>query len=141
MGYGPSCGEGWDRIISIVSRTSGAPVIAGALGLTARCAAGELPAKVAAELAAARKAGLDAELEELKPKAAAAAESVAKPPVVPVDAEIAGVDVLDLDNALLALWKEKLYAESAMGCTGPVVRVQAAVREKAVEILKGAGFI
>lgn len=30
-GYGPSVGEGWDKVISIVSRASGAPVITGAL--------------------------------------------------------------------------------------------------------------
>ena len=34
-GYGPSVGEGWDKVISIVSRASGAPVIAGALRYTA----------------------------------------------------------------------------------------------------------
>lgn len=140
-GYGPSCGEGWDKIVSIVSRASGAPVIAGALALTARCVTGVLPAKVATELKAARVAGLDAEIEELKPKAAAAAKEIKKPPVVPVDAEIAGVDVLDLDNAIQALWKENLYAETAMGCTGPVVRIQTAVKDKAAGILKAAGFI
>ena len=32
-GYGPSAGEGWNKVISIVSRASGAPVIAGALAL------------------------------------------------------------------------------------------------------------
>ena len=140
-GYGPSCGEGWNKIVSIVSRASGAPVIAGALALTARAALGGLPAKVAAELKVARQAGMDAEIEELKPKAAAVAETVSKPPVVPVDAEIAGVDVLDLDNAIQALWKENIYAETAMGCTGPVVRVQSALKEKSAGILKGAGFI
>lgn len=140
-GYGPSVGEGWGKVISIVSRASGAPVIAGALALTARAAGGNLPEMVAAELKAARAAGLDAVLEELKPKAAAAAEPVAKPPVVPVDAEIAGVDVMDMDSASQALWKENIYAETAMGCTGPVVRVQKDARDAAVEVLKKAGFL
>lgn len=139
-GYGPSCGEGWGKIVSIVSRASGAPVVAGALALTARCAAGSLPAVVAAELKAARAAGLDAEIEELKPKAAIC-EIVPKPPVVPVDAEIAGVDVLDLDNAIQTLWQENIYAETAMGCTGPVVRIQKDMKEKAAGILQQAGFI
>ena len=140
-GYGPSVGEGWGKVISIVSRASGAPVIAGALALTARAAGGNLPEMVAAELKAARAAGLDAVLEELKPKAAAAPEPVAKPPVVPVDAEIAGVDVMDMDSASQALWKENIYAETAMGCTGPVVRVQKDARDAAVEVLKKAGFL
>lgn len=140
-GYGPSCGEGWNKIVSIVSRASGAPVIAGALSLTARCIKGTLPARLAAELKAARAAGLDAEIEELKPKTAAPAEAVKKPPVVPVDAEIAGVDVLDMENALTTLWKENIYAETAMGCTGPVLRMQTALKDKAAKILKTAGFI
>lgn len=140
-GYGPSCGEGWRKIVSIVSRASGAPVVAGALALTARCASGSLPALVAAELKAARAAGLDAAIEELKPRAAAPAEEVKKPPVVPVDAEIAGVDVLDMESAVQILWKENIYAETAMGCTGPVVRIQAAARETAATILRNAGFI
>lgn len=140
-GYGPSVGEGWNHIVSIVSRASGAPVIAGALALTAKAAAGNLPGTVAEELRAAKGAGFDAELEDLKPKAAAAAPAVAKPPVVPVDAEIAGVDVLDMETATHALWKEGIYAETAMGCTGPVVRVQAAAKEKAVAILKQERFI
>ena len=140
-GYGPSVGEGWKRIISIVSRASGAPVIANALGLAAKAAAGNLPDVVAAELKAARAAGFDAAVEDLKPKETAKAEEIKKPPVVPVDAEIGGVDVMDMEAAVQALWKEGIYAETAMGCTGPVVRMQAAMKEKSVEILKKAGFI
>jgi betaine reductase len=34
-GYGPSCGEGWKDVVSIISRASGAAVIAGALSFTA----------------------------------------------------------------------------------------------------------
>ena len=139
-GYGPSVGENWTHIVSIISRASGAPVIANALALTAKAAIGLLPGKVAAELRAAKTAGFDAVLEELKPKAAAA-ETIAKPQVVPVDAEIAGVDVLDMEHAMHALWREGIYAETAMGCTGPVVRVQTAAKDKAVDILRRAGFI
>ncbi|MDR2893378.1 MAG: glycine reductase [Deltaproteobacteria bacterium] len=140
-GYGPSAGEGWKQVVSIISRASGAPVIAGALALTAKAAAGDLPAKVAAELAAARKAGFDEAVEALKPKAAAAVAEIKKPAAVPVDGQIAGVDVMEMDNAAQALWKEGIYAETAMGCTGPVIRVQSAVLEKAEAILKREGFI
>ncbi len=139
-GYGPSAGEGWNSVVSIISRASGAPVIANALALAARATEGRLPAQVAEELRAARVAGFDAVLQELTPKATLQ-QDIAKPPVVPVDAEIAGVDVLDMENAAQALWKHDIYAETAMGCTGPVVRVQAAVREKAVKILKENGFL
>ena len=140
-GYGPSAGEGWNKVISIVSRASGAPVIAGALALTARAVGGSLPERVAAELKAARAAGFDAILEDLKPNTAATPETVVKPSAVPVDAEIAGVDVMDMESATQALWKENIYAETAMGCTGPVVRVQKGAKNAAVEILKKAGFL
>ena len=88
-----------------------------------------------------RLAWMDAALEELKPKTAAATETVARPPVVPVDAEIAGVDVMDMEAATQALWKEGIYAETAMGCTGPVVRVQKDAKDAAVEVLNKAGFL
>ena len=98
-GYGPSTGEGWNKVVSIISRASGAPVIANALSYTAQALRGGLPAKVAAELRAARAAGLDAELEGLLPKAeAGAGDTPAMPPVVPTDEEIHGIDVLDLEN-------------------------------------------
>ncbi|MCL2122460.1 MAG: glycine/sarcosine/betaine reductase complex component C subunit beta [Desulfovibrionaceae bacterium] len=139
-GYGPSAGEGWNNIISIISRASGAQVIANALSLTAQAIAGQFPRKVAEELKAARKAGFDAELYGLKPKTERE-ESIAKPAVVPLDAEISGVDVLDMDKAVQALWKENIYAEAVMGCTGPVVRVQASVQSRAAVILRGVGLI
>lgn len=140
-GYGPSIGDGWKSIISIISRVSGAPVIANALAMTAKMAQGDLVNKVAHELREARRAGLDDELKALAPKATAQAEEVKKPPAVPVDEEIAGVDVMEMDNAAQTLWKENIYAETAMGCTGPVVRVQTSDLEKAKEILKASGFI
>ena len=58
-GYGPSVGEGWNRVVSIISRASGAPVIANALAYTAAAVRGNLPAVVAEELRRARAAGLD----------------------------------------------------------------------------------
>lgn len=140
-GYGPSAGEDWNKVVSIVSRASGAPVISGALALTARAVNGGLPGLVAGELKHARAAGFDDELATLKPKAGPATEEVKKPAQVPVDAEIAGVDVMDMESAAQALWKEGIYAETAMGCTGPVVRVPKTVQEKATAILKKAGFL
>ena len=139
-GYGPSVGEDWKRVVSIVSRASGAPVIANALQYTAQAVRGELPEKVAAELKAARVAGLDDVLAGLAPKQECV-EEVKAPPAVPTDEEIHGVDVLDLESAVRVLWKEGIYAESAMGCTGPVVKLAAASCEKAVEILRAAGYL
>jgi betaine reductase len=141
-GYGPSCGEGWRNVVSIISRASGAAVIAGALSYTASAARGGLPDKVAAELAAARKAGLDEEIAALTPKAAAAEEEEVKaPPAEPTDEELHGVDVLEIENAVKTLWRAGIYAESAMGCTGPVVKLNARSAEKGTAVLKEHGYL
>lgn len=140
-GYGPSVGEGWDKVVSIISRSSGAQVIAGALLYTAEAVSGKLPQQVAKELAAAKSAGLDGVIADTAPKAAPAEEAVAKPAAVPVDESIGGVDVLDMDNAARELWKAGIYAETAMGCTGPVVRIPASAKDKSVELLTKAGYI
>ena len=139
-GYGPSCGEGWKNVVSIVSRASGAPVIANALSFTASVIAGGLPEKVAEELKAARRAGLDEEIEALTPKTEQA-EEVKAPPAEPTDDELHGIDVLEIDNAVKVLWKEGIYAESAMGCTGPVIKMPARHMAKAAEILKAKGYL
>lgn len=138
-GYGPSAGEGWQRVVSIISRASGAPVIANAVRYTADVARGGLPARVAQELDAARKAGLDALLEASRPKAVCADE-VTCPPAEPTDEEIHGVDVLAVEDAVRELWKAGIYAESSMGCTGPVVKLNARHAEKGHEVLKKAGY-
>jgi betaine reductase len=139
-GYGPSCGEGWKNVVSIVSRASGAPVIANALSFTASVIAGGLPERVSDELKAARKAGLDEEIEALTPKTSQA-EEVKAPPAEPTDDELHGIDVLEIDNAVKVLWKEGIYAESAMGCTGPVIKMPARHMSKAAEILKANGYL
>lgn len=144
-GYGPSVGENWDKVVSIVSRASGAPVIANALVFNAAAVRGKLPQKVAQELAAARAAGLDAVLAKLAPRQDAAktdsAAPIVAPPAVPTDDEIHGVDVLDLELAVQHVWKHGIYAEAAMGCTGPVVKIAAASRAKVEELLRAAQYI
>lgn len=140
-GYGPSVGEGWPHVVSIISRASGGPVICGALMYTAAVVRGDLVGKVRAELAAARAAGLDDVLAGMAPKAAAPAQTVTAPPAVPTDEEIHGIDVLDLETAVQELWKNGIYAESSMGCTGPVIKLAKASEHKAVEILKTAGYL
>ena len=139
-GYGPSVGEGWNKIISIISRASGSPVIAGALEYTAQVIAGKLPQKIAAEISGAKQAGLDGILAGLQP-AAPAAETVAMPPAEPTDEEIYGIDVLSIEDGVKVLWKEGIYAESSMGCTGPVIKLPARHMERAEEVLKEKGYI
>ena len=77
---------------------------------------------MAAELKAARRAGLDDEIAALTPKAEAV-EEVKAPPAEPTDDELHGIDVLEIENAVKSLWKAGIYAESAMGCTGPVIKM------------------
>ena len=139
-GYGPSCGEGWRNVVSIISRASGAPVIANALAYNASVIAGGLPDKVAAELKAARKAGLDDEIAALTPRTEVV-EEVKAPPAEPTDDEVHGIDVLEIENAVKSLWKAGIYAESAMGCTGPVIKMPAKHVEKAKGILKENGYL
>ena len=48
---------------------------------------------------------------------------------------------MDLEDAVKALWKAGIYAESGMGCTGPIVLMAAYKQEPAYEILKEAGYV
>ena len=46
-----------------------------------------------------------------------------------------------LEDAVKVLWKQNIYAESGMGCTGPIIRVSDANLSKAEEELKKAGYM
>ncbi len=140
-GYGPSTGENWNKVVSIISRASGAPVVAGAITLNARCAKNGLPAAVAEELKLAKNAGLDEVIASLQPKQASSEEEVTSPPSEPTDEEIHGIDVLEIEDAVKVLWKVGIYAESSMGCTGPVIKMAGARIEKAKAVLKENGYI
>lgn len=141
-GYGPGVGEGYEMIICILSRASGAPVAANAIRYAADAAQGKVTAVVNAEMAAAKKAGLDGQLEGLKKATAApAADEVKAPAKVIVDEEIPGVDILQIEDAVKVLWKEGIYAETGMGCTGPVVLVPSAEGHRAKDLLKKAGYL
>ena len=50
-------------------------------------------------------------------------------------------EIMDLEDGVKALWKAGIYAESGMGCTGPVILMAEANKEKATEILTKAGYI
>lgn len=142
-GYGPGIGEGYDKVIMIVSRASGAPVIAGAIQYATELLENKVLDIAAAEFEAANKAGLKQLLEELKAssKSAAPAEEVKMPPKEVCTAEIHGIEVIDLEDAAKALWAAGIYAETGMGCTGPVVLMAGDKEEKAREILTAKGYI
>lgn len=119
-GYGPGVGEGYDKVINIISRASGAPLIAEAIKFCAESAKNNLMEKVKQEFLSAKAAKLNDILEKhLKSKADDTAEDVKMPPKKVVTYSIAGIDILELENACKALWKENIYSESGMGCTEP----------------------
>lgn len=142
-GYGPSIGEGYDKTVMIVSRASGAPVIANAIKYAGEMIRGKVAEVAKAEFKAAKKAGLDKILADLKAsqKGSSDAEEVKAPPKEIVTAQIPGVEVMDLDDAVACLWKIGIYAESGMGCTGPIILISDANKEKAKEELAKNGYI
>lgn len=144
FGYGPGMGIGYDKLVFIVSRASGAPVLAHAMTLAGELVRNHILDIAKEEYKKAKKAGLDNILEGIRAKnkaSAAPTEDVKMPPKEPVPAAILGVEVMDLEDAVKALWKEGIYAESGMGCTGPVVMMSDANEAKARDILKKAGYI
>lgn len=140
-GYGPGVGENYDKLINIVSRASGAPLICEALKYCAVCAKNKLLDLAREEFKQANEAGLkEIVSKNTKEKATASKEEVKMPPKKVVTYAIAGIDILELEDACKALWKEGIYSESGMGCTGPIVLVNEEEGEKANEVLIKAGF-
>ncbi len=142
-GYGPGIGEGYERTILIISRASGAPVIANAISYGASVVRGNINKIAKEEFEKVNKAGLKEILESLtkETKQAVEEEEVEAPPKEIVTESIAGIDIMDLEDAVKVLWKEGIYAESGMGCTGPVIMVNEEKLSKAVEVLIKAGYV
>lgn len=143
FGYGPGIGEDYDRRVLILSRASGSPVVANALRYAYDIVKDQVNVMAREEYKKALKCGLDKELADLKSKKAPKTESeeVVAPPKEVVTEGIAGVDILDLEDAVKALWKDGIYAESGMGCTGPIVMVSPEKLDKAIESLKKNDFV
>lgn len=141
-GYGPGIGEDYDKLICIISRASGAPVIANAIKFAAQAAEGNLNEKIAEEMNKARKAGLDDILSEIEnEQKSEPAEEVTAPDSKTVGEEIPGIDILNIEDAKNLLWKEDIYAETGMGCTGPVILVAEEDKEEARNILQENEYI
>ena len=58
------------------------------------------------------------------------------PPKKVVTQEIAGIDVLQMEDGVKALWQSGIYAESGMGCQGLLSFVASEDQDKAIKILK-----
>ena len=141
-GYGPGIGRDYEKLILIISRASGAPLIANALQYAAELVRGQVFRVAKEEFEKAEKAGLGKILAARKAaQKPAEAEEVKAPAAEPCTASIAGIEVMDLEDAAKALWKEGIYAETGMGCTGPLVMMSDANHDKALEILRKAGYV
>ncbi len=134
--YGPGIGKGYDRIIGIISRASGSPVIANAIRLVANMKKRNLLKIKEEEIILAERAGLLEILEGLKVERTKSTEEIKIPSKKPITDEITGIDILELDDAVRALWKEGIYAETGMGCTGPVILLASEDIEKGRLVLK-----
>jgi len=141
-GYGPGIGEDFNRNILILSRASGSPVVSNALEYGMNISQGNISDIRKEEYIQANKYGLkdiikNITKEEKKEKNI----KVKIPEKEIVTSQISGIDIMDLEDAVKVLWQEKVYAESGMGCTGPVILVSDDKLEKSVEILISKEFI
>lgn len=141
-GYGPGIGKGYNQLVLIISRASGAPVIAGAIRYAAQLVRGNVLKIAEEEFKAVEKAGLQTILDARKTSEKPVEQGeVTAPPKEVVTAQISGIEIMDLEEGVKTLWKVDIYAESGMGCTGPIILVSDAKMEKAKEELKKAGYI
>lgn len=142
-GYGPGIGEGYKRIICIISRASGAPLIREALRYAATLAQNKLIEVADREFKEAIKAGyhdihrkLSAHVEKKD-----AGGEILVPPKKVVTYQISGIDILELENAVKELWKSGIYSESGMGCTGPIILVGEDEGKAAQSVLVKSGYM
>ena len=140
-GYGPGIGENYDKIILILSRASGVPVVANAIGYAARLVNGRLIDVANEEFKKARDAGLQSILKDLTKESAKSEKQILMPDKEVVTGQISGIDIMDLESAVQVLWQEHVYAESGMGCTGPIILVSEKNLTSAIDILQRNNFV
>jgi glycine reductase len=140
-GYGPGIGEGFDKLILIISRASGAPLVEGAMKFAGELVKGNLKAIAKQEFEKAHKANLTEILKGTKTVKKSSDDEVKAPKKEVVTSQISGIEIMDLEDAVKLLWKNGVYAESGMGCTGPIILVNEANTETAIKILQDNEFI
>lgn len=137
-GYGPGIGEGYDRNVLILSRASGVPVIANALSYGFNVVNGGINNITKEEFAKLNKLNWKQYLPQEKEKKEDVDEEVKMPDKCVVTGQISGVDIMELEDAVKAVWKKGIYAESGMGCTGPILLVPEDKLEEATKALQEA---
>jgi hypothetical protein len=145
-GYGPGIGD-FNSRICIISRASAATVVKDAILFTRRISDVDLKTLYDQEISLAETSGLKKIITEYtgKPSNSGLKAKEGTGRKVPkrkvVNKEIEGVDVLNLDDAVLLLQDNGVYCEAGMGCTGPVIMVSEEDQNKSEEILKQKRFI
>ncbi len=143
-GYGPGIGEDYDRTILILSRASGVPVVTGAIEYAAELVKGRLTEVAKSEFLAVKKANLSEILNSIikdNKKIKESNEEVKSPAKEVVTGSISGIDIMDLEDAVKVLWKNGIYGETGMGCTGPIVMVNEEKISNAIKVLVEENYI
>ncbi|MGO1469495.1 MAG: glycine/sarcosine/betaine reductase complex component C subunit alpha [Tissierella sp.] len=143
FGYGPGIGEKQDRTVLIISRSSGSPVIANAISYGGDLARGSIKEISKEEYKRAKDAGLKDIIKTFTKDTKDSIdtdEEIKAPLKETVTETIGGIDIMELDDAVSTLWKKGIYAESGMGCTGPVVMVNEARLCDAIKALTDGGY-
>ena len=139
-GYGAGVGPGMKGIVYIVSRASGGAVIGAAVSQLLRLVQHQAHRVVEDAIARANQAGIHELLASTSPAAAGAPSRLPVPAPV-LDAEIPGIDSLDIEAALGVLNRAGIAAAPAMGCTGPILQVAATDKHAARRALIAGGYL
>lgn len=136
-GYGIGLGPEQKTAIGIISRASGPATIASALCFCAQMAQRQLMTYWQRRWQQACACGIEDLLRQETPASAPILSSdIACPPKTVLDDEIHGIDILQLDEARLCLWRAGVFAETGMGCTGPVLMINHQQRADAMAHLQ-----
>lgn len=133
-GYGIGLGPGQKSIIGIISRASGPATIQQALLFCAQMARCSIMNHWQDRWRRACECGIESLLHP--PSPSAQMSPVDCPPRTVLDDEIHGIDILRLDEARLCLWQAGIFAETGMGCTGPVLMINHGQRADALTHLR-----
>ncbi len=140
-GYGPGIGENFNKLILIISRASGTPLVEGAIKFAAELVKGNCLKIAKEEFEKANKAGLAEILKSTKIVKKSSDDEAIVPKKEVVTSQISGIEIMDLEDAVKLLWKHNIYAESGMGCTGPIILVNDSKASDAVKTLQDSEYI
>lgn len=141
-GYGPGIGLSYENKILIVSRVSGTNVIVGAIEYAFDILRGKIDDVLKEEESALKRLNL---LEMLNSNEKHESKTLEKSDIEikkeVVTAQITGIDIMKLEEAVDFLKSNGIYSEAGMGCTGPIILVNESKEEQTIKILKMGDFI